>query len=825
MGRKHVDEQSRFHAYARAGYSVIPIIPPDGRLSPDSNIDPDQRGKIPGRQNARGDWAGFDWLRARPTRRALERWAESGAGIGIRTGEPGGVIAIDIDCLDPEAAEIMERAVREELDDGEAAPRRVGQAPKSLLVYGVDVLSAAIGTRQLRFRLGPDLDTQLVETRGAGQQFVAEGIHPATGQPYEWDDSDGPPPVDELPVVDDEQIARLFERLAEVVEEQDWTLERTSGSGKGAAERGAIDQDYLAAADTGHMAEAVAAIPNTTQLFPGRPDYIRMANAIKAAFRDDPDRGEDAWLDWCSRWADPPDGEGNDLEIARADYRRCKPPFELGAPWLYEQAREHGGFNDAPRLFEPVPDAEGGEDSERSGTEGGGGTGVEFWDRYVWVEELERFADLWQQQLLSPMQFAVRYPHIGKGVRSSQNAAVEYWNNQAKRRIVRKCTYRPGGRLIQSEAGTAAVNTWRPGPAHRPASESGWLNEDRTVPEVTDDDVRPYLDLVEHIIPDERERNLVLDWLAYQLQYPDRKTNFHLVLGSTRHGLGKDTMVMPITEGLGSENVSHILPDDLHREWTHWADSTRLCVVQEMNSFHRVETMNKLKPYMSRPPAYIQINKKGMPQYEIPNLINLVFMTNHQDAISIEKSDRRFFVIWSEAEPWDSADYTALHKWLEQHGGMAAVCQWLAHRDLSGFDAQGQAPATAAKADMERAARGGIDGSLEDAIEDRDGPFGKDVVQVEEVRAYIEQQGGGHINERRVGNALKRIGCEYLGRARWGEHGTRSRFWLVRPDSPVRQRLEWATLGAVYEQQVSEEARAKFRPDEDEGEDEDGLMG
>ncbi len=94
-------------------------------------------------------------------------WPE--AGIGIAAGR---VIGIDIDILDsPTIALEIEALAKRMLGDTPAV--RIGNAPKRLLVYrAIQPFSG--------FKYPP------IEVLGVGQQFIAYGIHPDTGKPYDW---------------------------------------------------------------------------------------------------------------------------------------------------------------------------------------------------------------------------------------------------------------------------------------------------------------------------------------------------------------------------------------------------------------------------------------------------------------------------------------------------------------------------------------------------------------------------------------------------------------------------------------------------------------
>lgn len=105
--------------------------------------------------------------------------------IGIRCGDKGTAF-LDVDVYDPAtveaiAAEWMHRHHGTWM-------RRTGQAPKTGFPFRLPEAIKKANVIVAHNGLAPDGKAEKVEVLCLGQQFVAFGIHPDTGQPYRWHD-------------------------------------------------------------------------------------------------------------------------------------------------------------------------------------------------------------------------------------------------------------------------------------------------------------------------------------------------------------------------------------------------------------------------------------------------------------------------------------------------------------------------------------------------------------------------------------------------------------------------------------------------------------
>ncbi|GAA0607040.1 hypothetical protein GCM10009416_50080 [Craurococcus roseus] len=142
----------------------------------------------------------------------------------------GRVVGVDIDVPVPALAARLEALALAML--GGTRLRRIGRAPKVLLCYRAAAPMAKRRTPELFL---PDVTKVQVEALGQGQQFVAYGVHPDTGQEYEWPDL-GPDavPLAGLPTVA-EDIVKEFIGVAETMLRQAGGMTKAE---REAAERG-----------------------------------------------------------------------------------------------------------------------------------------------------------------------------------------------------------------------------------------------------------------------------------------------------------------------------------------------------------------------------------------------------------------------------------------------------------------------------------------------------------------------------------------------------------------------------------------------------------
>lgn len=324
-----------FQAWFDRGFTdLVPVVPPGAPLSAFAKIRAADLGKVPGRKNGVGEWTGLqDWATVAAQPALYDEW---GANVGLRTRH---FPAFDIDVEDALAEEI-ENLVHRTLGRGLVRHRTNSQ--KLAVVYRTEA-----PFRRMRLWLKRGEARHLVEVLGDGQQIVIDGVH-ASGVAI-LNSQETP---HEIPTITVEQASAVLDQIQALCTQRGYECTR-EGYAQTAVEgtRNVIDQSHHLG-DFEAVREAVRSLPNTNEFYPSRESYVKVGCAIKAALADRPADGLALFWEWARKWEGNAGGL-NQYDVVAADWERMKPPFAVGAPWLFEEARRHG--HQEPVQFPPLP--------------------------------------------------------------------------------------------------------------------------------------------------------------------------------------------------------------------------------------------------------------------------------------------------------------------------------------------------------------------------------------------------------------------------------------------------------------------------------------
>ena len=151
----------------------------------------------------------------------------------------------------------------------------------------------------------------------------------------------------------------------------------------------------------------------------------------------------------------------------------------------------------------------------------------------------------------------------------------------------------------------------------------------------------------EWLLPDEKEREILLSFIAHQVQNKGQLLQWALVLQGTP-GDGKSFWAEMMTHMLGNSNVGIVSPTQFGSKFNSWAHGHLLNVVEELkvaSGTSQYDVLNQVKPLITNPK--ITVEGKGVNSKEVVNCTNYFCTTNFKDAVPIDDNDRRWCVLFT----------------------------------------------------------------------------------------------------------------------------------------------------------------------------------
>lgn len=138
-----------------------------------------------------------------------------------------------------------------------------------------------------------------------------------------------------------------------------------------------------------------------------------------------------------------------------------------------------------------------------------------------------------------------------------------------------------------------------------------------------------------------------LDLLYFILKYPEKPLGVATFLYSNKQGSGKNVILDFLQKYVFGDTLTYYTTglENVLEKHNHMLKNKKVVVVDELASaqdtFHG--NFDKLKSMMTG--GSIVINPKGVNQYSIKNVLGWFLISNNEDCLKIESSDRRYFCL------------------------------------------------------------------------------------------------------------------------------------------------------------------------------------
>jgi Primase C terminal 2 (PriCT-2)/Bifunctional DNA primase/polymerase, N-terminal/Family of unknown function (DUF5906) len=618
----------------------------------------------------------------------IKKWANARANdtnTGILCGT---VVGVDIDVLDETlSAELVEVAVKA---FGPTPLRRIGRAPKTLLVYQVETPHEKLSTADLIFGDTPEdkAHKAKVEILAKGQHFVADGIHPDTQAPYRWPEAS---PLEVL-VADIPRVTRA--QLEQFVKASESVLRKAGARTAREIKEGLKDSDKQKKEADAAAAKEIEKRERQGNAAAGlrtdeKPSREKIADALDHIVNDlDYDEwirigfalhdglgaaGEDLWAKFSSGY------KGNDPRIVARKYQSFATGRSVKVATLFWFAKQNGWWWD-PKGANPRPQKDGDESDIDRLNKTHAVLPIGDKTRVVTFGELEEFPGLEtivMVQTLGDFQaLQNRYRHVytdAKGDVKKVPMGTHWVDSPARRQ------YDGGMEFMPQRDGDYGnkLNLWRgfgvtpTKPEPKSKAEAGCVK---------------FLDFMRDIICSGNEADFAYLLRREATLFQKRiRSEIAIGLRTKEEGCGKGFYEKVMKKLLGTHCMQVTNPKHITGNFNPHLQTLLRLTADEALFVGNHEHRNALFGLVTE--SKLTIEPKGCGVFQVPNFLNLSLLSNSDHFLPVSDTARRFFVpIVSAARKQDTQYFGDLESDLEAGGYEALLHYFLREVDLDGFN-------------------------------------------------------------------------------------------------------------------------------------------
>lgn len=347
----------------------------------------------------------------------------------------------------------------------------------------------------------------------------------------------------------------------------------------------------------------------------------------------------------------------------------------------------------------------------------------------------------------------------GKKKRSREIPNASIWRGLATRKTVMTRTFHAGAQQICHDPdGKLALNSWRRIERHPSAADIG-----------------PFLDQTAYLFPIVEDREMFLDWLAHIEQRPGELPHFGWLHIAANTGTGRNwlaSLLARVWRGQVAPNVD--LPGLLDSAFNSALAARVLAIVDEVQEGgnDKYRHISKLKSLVNA--EFRDVNPKCIRQFREHNACRWLVFSNHDDALPLNDTDRRWWVVRHAIDPRPPGAYSTLYRLLGDAEFINAVAVYLKERDISGFNPGQRPPMTDAK----RAALSASKSLIQTYALELVAACPADIATNRHIAFFLSDGASNTTFTSAMRRALEELGCERTGVVKI--NGEAQRCWILR---------------------------------------------
>jgi hypothetical protein len=308
-------------------------------------------------------------------------------------------------------------------------------------------------------------------------------------------------------------------------------------------------------------------------------------------------------------------------------------------------------------------------------------------------------------------------------------------------------------------------------------------------------DIKPFIKLFKRQIPNPNDRKYVLHWIANLFQNPANKAFTSIVMWSRTQGTGKNLVWECVGNLFNERHFTLVSQEVFDDAFTEWKANRVFVICDEVSSTEKRQTADRIKGWITS--SSNAINTKNEPKFTQPNLIKYVFLSNHPDAVFLDDSDRRFFVVEVAQGRLPDDEAKEFTSWRDK-GGQEALLHFLLNLDISEFNAKAPAPMSSAKQEMIDDNKSDLERWLDQTLVNMHTSIGREICSAEEMVSNYHLASGNKCSSKAIAVALSKRGIKKLAKQAKLTSGKRLRVYAL-VDHHLYQAKTDKELGDIVE--------------------------
>lgn len=236
-------------------------------------------------------------------------------------------------------------------------------------------------------------------------------------------------------------------------------------------------------------------------------------------------------------------------------------------------------------------------------------------------------------------------------------------------------------------------------------------------------DPTPFLNHLRKLVPNERDRIILLSYMAACVQMIGVKFRWCPFIQGVP-GNGKSKISEVVANAIGRRYSHAPMAHGMAGDFNEWVEGKLFIYVNDIYTTERQEVLEILKPLITEP--FVEIHPKGRAKYMADNRANFILNSNHKDGIRKTVDDRRYAPFYTaqqarydlQRDGMTNDYFHQLNAWLDADG-YAIVANYLENYSIPAEfnpSRMSEAPITTSTNEAILSSLGGIEQDVLEAI-------------------------------------------------------------------------------------------------------------